>query len=57
MKSRLCIYPKDISNITGKGLRHSQKLLRNIRFALKKKPHQSVSFKEFAIYMDIELNL
>lgn len=55
--NRLCIYPKDISIITGKGQRWSQRLLRNIRFALNKNEHQCVSIKEFSDYMGIELHL
>lgn len=44
---RLCIYPKDIMNITGKSERYSRKLLQNVKFKLGKKPNQFVSFKEF----------
>ncbi|WP_225871245.1 hypothetical protein [Pedobacter cryotolerans] len=55
--NRLCIYPKDVSIITGKGLRWSQRLLRNIKFALNKSEHQYVTISEFADYMGIELHL
>ncbi|KQS31734.1 hypothetical protein [Pedobacter sp. Leaf194] len=55
--NRLCIYPKDISAVTGKGQRYAQRLLKNIRFALKKEEHQFVTIKEFADYTGIDLNL
>jgi hypothetical protein len=54
---RLCIYPKDVSIITGKGQRWSQRLLKNIKFALNKTQHQPVTIKEFSDYMGIELTL
>ncbi|RYF26324.1 MAG: hypothetical protein EOO42_01785 [Flavobacteriales bacterium] len=54
---RLCIYAKDISIITGKGIRSSQKLLREIKSKLNKQNHQYVSLKEFAEYTGIELEL
>lgn len=57
LMNRLCIYPKDISIITGKGQRWSQRLLKNIKFVLKKEEHQLVTQKEFAEYMGIDHNL
>ncbi|RZK53670.1 MAG: hypothetical protein EOO91_17240 [Pedobacter sp.] len=55
--NRLCIYAKDVSIITGKGQRWSQRLLKNIKFALNKNEQQFVTVKEFAEYMGIELDL
>lgn len=55
--NRLCIYPKDVSIITGKGQRWSQRLLQHIRLVLNKEEHQYVSVKEFADYMGIELTM
>ena len=55
--NRLCIYAKDISVITGKGIRSSQKMLREIKTTLKKQDHQYVSVKEFAEYTGIEVEL
>ena len=55
--NRLCIYAKDISNITGKGQRYAQRLLKNIRFVLNKSEHQFVTVKEFAEYTGIDLGL
>jgi len=53
---RLFIYPKDVAIITGKGLRHAQKQLRDIHTALGKKEHQRVSIEDFAHYegLDVE---
>ncbi|RZJ17278.1 MAG: hypothetical protein EON51_17905 [Acinetobacter sp.] len=55
--NRLCIYAKDVSIITGKGQRWSQRLLRDIKFALNKSEQQFVTIKEFSDYMGIELHL
>ncbi|RYE52954.1 MAG: hypothetical protein EOP48_15385 [Sphingobacteriales bacterium] len=55
--NRLCIYPKDVSIITGKGQRWSQRLLKAIRYAFNKDDHQLVSVKEFAEYTGIDLQL
>ena len=55
--NRLCIYAKDISVITGKGIRSSQKMLREIKNKLNKETHQYVSVKEFAEYTGIDLEL
>lgn len=57
INNRLCIYPKDIAIITGRGLRYSQRLLKAIRIKLKKKQHQYVSVQDFAEYTGIELQL
>ncbi|GAA4790927.1 hypothetical protein GCM10023231_18550 [Olivibacter ginsenosidimutans] len=52
---RLFIYPKDVTIITGKGLRHAQKLLRDIHAALGKKEHQQVSIEDFAHYQGLDV--
>lgn len=57
MKNRLFIYAKDISLITGKGPRYVQRVLRNIRYVLKKEAHQLVTIQEFAAYIGVELSL
>ncbi|MDM8175897.1 MULTISPECIES: hypothetical protein [Olivibacter] len=51
---RLYIYPKDVTIITGKGIRHAQRLLRTVHVALGKRPHQPVTFPEFARYMGLD---
>ena len=57
MKNRLFIYAKDISLITGRGPRYAQRVLRNIRYLLKKETHQLVTIQEFAEYIGIEYAL
>jgi len=52
---RLIILPHDVSAITGKGIRHSQRLLRTIRDAYGKAPHQVVSVREFAEYVGLDV--
>lgn len=56
-RNRLCIYPKDICLITGKGQKYAQKLLRDIRFLHQKQAHQFVTVQEFADYTGIQLDL
>lgn len=57
MKSRLFIYAKDISLVTGRGPRYAQRILRNIRYVLKKGKHQLVTLQEFATYIGTEVSL
>lgn len=56
-KNRVCIYPKDISLLTGKSLRHAQRMLNDIRFVLCKQKHQFVTIEEFAVYSGINIDL
>ena len=52
---RICVYPKDVSRLTGKGLRHSQKLLQTIKDAYKKEKHQFITINEFVEFTGIEI--
>lgn len=52
---RLIILPHDVSRITGKGIRQSQRVLQVIRDAHGKAPHQAVSIREFAEYIGLEV--
>jgi ribosomal silencing factor RsfS len=54
---RVCIYPKDVSILTGKSLRHAQKLLQTIKDAMKKRRDQYVTIDEFAEYTGIDIEL
>lgn len=47
---RLCIYAQDISNILGKSLSQSRRILSCIRDAYGKKENQYISIREFAEY-------
>ncbi len=51
--SRLIIYPKDVSAITGKNYRTSWLLLNKIKTYYGKKDHQPVTVLEFCEYMGI----
>ncbi|TKC01537.1 hypothetical protein [Pedobacter cryotolerans] len=51
---RVCIYPKDVSLLTGKSLRHAQKILQDLKVALKKSKNQFITIEEFAIYSGID---
>ncbi len=54
-KKRLIILPHDVSVITGKSERSSQRLLKDIHCALGKQSHQPVSVVEFADYMGLDV--
>jgi len=54
---RVCIYPKDVSIITGKSLAQSQRVLRNLRFILNKHKDQYITFEEYANYSGIDIEL
>jgi hypothetical protein len=50
---RICIYPKDIQQITGKSERQCRNIINNIRKKLSKEKHQAVTFDEFYQYLGI----
>lgn len=56
-KQRTCIYAKDISIILGKSYKQSLRILRTIKDAYSKEPHQYVTLEEFAQYTGIDINL
>lgn len=51
---RVCIYASDISKITGRNIRYSQNLLKDLKFMLNKKKHQYITKKELANYLSID---
>jgi hypothetical protein len=51
--SRLIIYPKEISSITGKNYKSSWQLLLKIKKYYGKDDHQFVTIKEFSSYTGI----
>ena len=55
--NRLVIYPQDVAFITGRSDRYGRMIIKRIKKHLGKEPHQFVTIKEFATYMDIELVL
>lgn len=52
---RICIYPKDIVRITGKGERYAGKLLDKIKMDLSKTENQFVSVDEFCQFTGIKI--
>ena len=56
-KKRVCIYPKDIQQITGKSDRYGRKILQAIRKVLGKDAHQYVTIKEFSEYSGIKIEV
>jgi hypothetical protein len=53
-KKLLCIYPKDVSKITGRTVRSSRDLLYRLRKRLHKKRHQVISIDEFCEYIGLK---
>ena len=51
---RVCIYPKDVMQITGKSERAARKLLNKIKARLQKEEYQFVTISEFSIYSGID---
>jgi len=45
--NRICVYPKDVQNITGKRERTARKLISDIRQSLGKKKNEFVTIQEF----------
>jgi hypothetical protein len=45
--NRICVYPKDVQNITGKRERTARKLISDIRQRLGKKKNEFVTIQEF----------
>ncbi len=54
--SRMIIYPKDVSAITGKNYRSSWLLLLKIKTHYGRDPKQVVTFQEFADYLGIRVD-
>lgn len=52
--NRICIYPKDIMVLTGKGESTCRRIIRTIKEKLHKEKYQLVSIKEFCDYMKLE---
>ncbi len=50
----ISVLPEHVCKITRKSIRHSQKLLQNLRTILNKKKHQIVTRKELADYLGID---
>ena len=55
--TRVVVYPKDVSRITGKSERYGRKFLRKIKEANDKENHQFVSLEEFSDYTGLPVEL
>ncbi len=54
---RICVFPKDVTRITGLGDRYAQKLLQTLKYNLNKKKHQFITKQELADYLGIDPDL
>jgi len=52
--NRICIYPSDVSFLTGKGESTCRRIIRAIKKKNHKEKHQLVTIKEFCIYMGFD---
>ncbi|RKS03099.1 hypothetical protein [Flavobacterium sp. 102] len=53
---RICIYPKDVQRITGRGYRYSRLLLLEIRKHFNKQPQHLVAVEEFCQYTGLQVD-
>lgn len=53
-KTRICIYPKDIQQVTGKSERTARRIFAEIREALGKDRSQYVSLSEFCSFTGLD---
>jgi hypothetical protein len=51
---RICIYPKDIQQITGKSERHCRNIINKIKVKYNKQKHQHIIIEEYCDYMGIK---
>ncbi|MFN3968203.1 hypothetical protein [Flavobacterium sp.] len=52
---RICIYPKDVQNLTGKGERQSRNIILEIKKKYNKEKHQPITIHEFCDYMNFDV--
>lgn len=55
--SRICIYPKDIMIITGKGERYGRKLIGKIKTAYSKNENQFVTIYDFCEFTGLDIEI
>ena len=55
--TRVVVYPKDVSIITGKSERYGRKRLKTIKETNEKENHQFVSLEEFSDYTGLPVEL
>lgn len=52
---RICIYPKDIMRITGKGEKYSRNLIEKMKTRFSKGEHQFISVEEFCEFTGLKI--
>lgn len=53
-RHRICIYPKDVQQLTGKSYRQSTRILHDIRIHLDKPAESLITVMEFCIYTGLD---
>jgi len=53
-ENRICVYPADLTIITGNSERYCRKLIRTIKSSKGKNKHQKVTYREVAEYLGLE---
>jgi hypothetical protein len=56
MNNRICITPKDVMRITGRGIRYSRDLLKEIAQHLNKPSYKLVTIQEFCDYTKMDVD-
>ena len=54
---RICVYPADVQELTGRSENYSRALIRKIKRHLGKEKHQYVTIEEFCAYSGLSLDL
>jgi len=54
---KLCVYPADVSAITGLSLRAAQKKIQEIKRSLNRKKYQCITMNELADYLGLDRSL
>lgn len=54
---RICVYPADVQELTGRSENYSRALIRKIKRHLGKEKYQPVSIEEFCAYTALSLDL
>jgi hypothetical protein len=51
---RICIYPKDVMRITGRGEKYCRSYLEKIREKFQKEEHQFITVEEFCLFTGLK---
>lgn len=53
--SRIAVYPKDLSELTGRGLRYCQRIISNARIQFKKSKYEPITKREIAEFLKLPM--